>query len=79
MKKMIHVYENVKTLKNATDRVVKIKGLGVELLEDFAAICGTLANSLDEAGLSQERIVSILSTKMAQGISERHQHKREED
>lgn len=72
MKKMIHVHEN------ATDRVVEIKGLGTELLEDFAAICGTLANTLDEAGLSQDRIVAILSTKMAQGISERVQHKREE-
>ena len=69
---MIHVY------KEGEERVIDIKGNGGELLEDFAAICGTLTNAIEETELPEERIVSVLSMQMAQGISERNRARKED-
>lgn len=73
MKKMIHVY------KEGKGRLIDIKGSGEELLLDFAAICGTLANSITESSkMPESDVVSLLSVTMAQGISERRRHERKE-
>lgn len=73
MKKMIHAY------KEGTEIIIDIKGSGKELLNDFAAICGTLANTIDETvDIPEDRIASTLAMAMAQGISERHDHERKE-
>lgn len=73
MKKMIHVY------KEGKGRLIDIKGSGEELLLDFAAICGTLANSITESSkMPESDVVSLLSVTMAQGISERSRHERKE-
>lgn len=72
MKKMIHVY------KDYEDRIVNLEGSGEEVLDDFASLCGTLVNEISEnTDIPEERIVSVLSMKMAQGISERHNARKE--
>ena len=66
MKKMIHVY------KEGTDRVVELDGRGSVILDDFATLCGTLVNKIVEgAGVPEDKVISVLSMTMAQGISER--------
>ena len=66
MKKMIHVY------KEGEDRVVELNGKGATILDDFAVLCGTLVNKIIEgSGVPEDKVVSVLSMTMAQGISER--------